>query len=315
MDEENKTREQLLKELNTLKVRVAEIDMLEHELMKNKEKLRALEQAVDNMHIGVTISDIEGNILYTNPAEAQMHGYTVDELIGREVRIFAPNGIWNQMTREQAGKLKRMSREGVNVRKDGSTIHVHLISDVVKNAKGEPVALITTSDEITFRKQSAAIQNALLKISNRASAATSLKKLVDDIHNVVGGLIYARNFYLALYDRGSTMVTFPYYVDEFSVTPAPSPLSKGLLEYVITSGEVLYATQDNLEDIIKHDGIEAMDTPFVNWLGIPLANGGQIIGVLVIKSYTDDIQFGEMEQDLLTFVSQQLVAAIVRLGK
>jgi PAS domain-containing protein len=36
-----------------------------------------LEQAVGTMQLGVTITDVSGHILYTNAAEASMHGYSV----------------------------------------------------------------------------------------------------------------------------------------------------------------------------------------------------------------------------------------------
>ena len=113
MDDQNKSKEQLLKELSTLKVRLAEGDMLDAEHRRTSEKLRATEQIVDSMRMGVTLSDIDGRILYTNPAEAAMHGYDTAELIGQEVRIFAPNGIWNPLTRDQAKKLKRLTRPGI----------------------------------------------------------------------------------------------------------------------------------------------------------------------------------------------------------
>jgi len=35
------------------------------------------------MQLGVTITDTEGMIIYTNAAEARMHGYSVEELIAK----------------------------------------------------------------------------------------------------------------------------------------------------------------------------------------------------------------------------------------
>ncbi|MRR09210.1 PAS domain S-box protein [bacterium] len=173
MNDGDKTKEQLLKELSTLKVRLAEADVLEAELRSSREKLAAMEQIVGSMHVGVTLSDIAGRILYTNPAEAAMHGYAVDELIGKEVRVFAPDGIWNPLTKQQVRKLKRLTREGINVRKDGTTIRVLLTSDVVKNQQGEPVAIITTSEEITARKQAEDVMAAMFKLAERTAMAAT----------------------------------------------------------------------------------------------------------------------------------------------
>jgi len=52
--------------------------------------LRELKQAVETMQVGLTIADIHGKITFTNPADARIHGYTPEELVGKDVRIFAP---------------------------------------------------------------------------------------------------------------------------------------------------------------------------------------------------------------------------------
>ncbi len=315
MEDQEKSKDQLINELRALRIRLAEAEVQDLEHGRTRQKLRALEQLVDTMSLGVTISDIEGRILYSNPAEAQMHGYQVKELIGREVRIFAPNGIWNPMTKEQARKIKRLSREGLNIRKDGSIFPVHLASDVVKNAAGEPVAIITTSEEVTGKKQARALQSALYKISQKAASAPSLEQLFSDMHSILGGLIYARNFLVALYDEDTQILEFPYHIDEFSATPPPAKLGKGLFEYVIKSGQVLFATSETVAEKMRAGEMDEMNSPFVNWLGIPLKKGERTTGIMVIKSYTEEISFSETEKDLLIFVAQQIVGAIDRLKK
>lgn len=315
MEDQEKSKEQLINELHALRIRLSEAEVQDLEHGRTRQKLRALEQLVDTMSLGVTISDIEGRILYSNPAEAQMHGYEINELTGQEVRIFAPNGIWNPMTKEQARKIKRLSREGLNVRKDGSFFPVHLISDVVKNSVGEPVAIITTSEETTIKKQAQALQSALYKISQKANSAQNLEQLFSDTYNILGGLIYARNFLVALYDESTQILEFPYHIDEFSATPPPAKLGKGLFEYVIKSGQVLFATSETIAEKMRAGEMDEMTSPFVNWLGIPLKKADKTVGIMVIKSYTEEISFTETEKDLLIFVAQQIVGAIDRLKK
>jgi PAS domain S-box-containing protein len=315
MDDRERSKEDILKELNALRVRLAEAEVQDLELVRTRQKLQALEQLVDTMSLGVTISDIEGRILYSNPAEAQMHGYQVKELIGQEVRIFAPNGLWNPMTKEQARKIKRLSREGLNVRKDGTVFPVHLVSDVVKNSSGEPIAIITTSEEMTAQKQAQAMQSALYKISHKANAAQNPEQLFSDIHSILGGLMYARNFLVALYDDDTQILEFPHHIDEFSATPPPAKLGKGLFEYVIKSGQVLFASSETIAEKMRAGEMDEMTTPFVNWLGVPLKKGDKTVGIMVIKSYTEEISFSDSEKDLLIFVAQQIVGALERLKK
>ncbi len=81
-----------------------------------------------------------------------MHGYAIEELIGKDVRIFAPPELWNPMTPEQIEEMKSFRGETVNIRKDKSIFNVNLMSDVVKNIAGHPIGIVTTCEDITNRK-------------------------------------------------------------------------------------------------------------------------------------------------------------------
>jgi PAS domain S-box-containing protein len=310
---EDKSKEQLAKELHALRIRLAESEVAESEIRHLRLKLSALEQVVDNLPLGVTITNLKGRILYTNPAEAGMHGYMVDELLGRDISVFVPGGSWEPMSPEQVSGFRHLTRDGINVRRDGSIFHVRLTSDVIRDSRGDPLGIVTTSEEITKKKQERAYQEALYKISNRCSQAGDFRRLCGDIHNIVGGLIFARNFFVALHRAETDVLEYVYYVDEFSAAPAPAPLGKGLVHEVIRSGEYLFASQETLELMIQEEGVDAVDTPFVGWLGVPLKSGDRVLGLLAIRSYTEDIAFGREEQELLTFVAQLLSGAVMRL--
>ncbi|HUO76746.1 MAG TPA: EAL domain-containing protein [Thermodesulfovibrionales bacterium] len=118
---------------------------------RNEGTLLSLQKAVETMQIGVTITDRNGKIIYINPADAEMHGYRVEELTGKDARIFAPPHIWKAKSPESM--LMRFRRETMNTRKDGSTFPVQLMSDVVTDAEGEVFAVITTCEDITERKR------------------------------------------------------------------------------------------------------------------------------------------------------------------
>src|SRR5688500_1952390 len=83
-------------------------------------RLRQLEKAFETMQLGVTITDLERRIVYTNAADAHMHGWEPSELLGRDARVFAPPGIGREMPRATVLSITRWKRESVNVRKDGT---------------------------------------------------------------------------------------------------------------------------------------------------------------------------------------------------
>ena len=115
--------------------------------------LRMLRKAVETMQLGVTITDPDGRILYCNPADARMHGYAVEELIGQHARIFAPAEHARPLPPGKLGDVSSWSRETVNLRRVGSQFPVLLRSDVVRDAAGRPVALVTCCEDLTERKR------------------------------------------------------------------------------------------------------------------------------------------------------------------
>lgn len=143
-----------VKERTIQLVRVNEELKKEIEERKNAEEaLISLWKAVESMQVGVTITDLEGNIVYTNPSEAKMHGWQVEELIGKKSRIFAPSGFWDPMTVEKIEKVGTLTRDTTNIRKDGSVFPARLTSDVVKSDKGDPMYIVSACVDITKRKK------------------------------------------------------------------------------------------------------------------------------------------------------------------
>lgn len=122
-----------------------------------EEVLRRLEQALATTEVGITITDNEGRIVYTNPADAQMHAYTVDELIGQPATIFAPSEY--QITppsEEEAKGFLHWKRERINIRKDGTKFPVRLISNPITDSQGRSLGKVVVCEDITEYKRAEA---------------------------------------------------------------------------------------------------------------------------------------------------------------
>ena len=153
---------------------------------------------------------------------------------------------------------------------------------------------------------------ATYRISQAAHTAGSLQDLFRAIHEIVGELMPARNFYIALCDSDCTLITFPYFVDEYDPPPAPKPPGRGLTEYVLRSGEPLLGTPAVFEDLVRRGEVESIGAPSIDWLGVPLKVEGRVIGVLVVQSYTERVRYTERQRRALEFVSTQVAMAIER---
>jgi PAS domain S-box-containing protein len=167
-----KTKRQLLEELQVVRRQLADLEGIDAARDQAVDTLRRFEKVVETMQLGVTITDLDGTILYTNPADAQLHGYEQDELAGKDVGVFAPKGRRRPLTLEELNAMSSWSRESVNARKDGTTFPAQLMSDVVRDGEGVPIAVVTTCEDITIRKSAEEILQERLRKSQQIAVLT-----------------------------------------------------------------------------------------------------------------------------------------------
>jgi PAS domain S-box-containing protein len=122
----------------------------------------------------------------------------------------------------------------------------------------------------------------------------------------------AKNFYIALYDKNSNLISFPYFVDEVDEPFPPSPPGKGLTEYVLRTGEPLFASPEVFRDLVNRREVELVGVDSFDWLGVPLKIRSNTIGVLVVQSYNKNERYTLEDLDHLVFVADQVAMAIER---
>ena len=150
---------------------------------RQSEKSRlALQKAVENLPIGVTVTDTEGRIVYANPAEERMHGYRRGELVGLPARSLVPPSFAHPLRTDEIAKLRAWKRERPNLRKDGTSFPAQLMSDAVRDSDGTLIGIVTTCEDISERKQAEErlIRNAMYdELSGLPNRALFRERLVN----------------------------------------------------------------------------------------------------------------------------------------
>ncbi|PKL84282.1 MAG: hypothetical protein CVV24_00965 [Ignavibacteriae bacterium HGW-Ignavibacteriae-3] len=195
-------------------------------------------------------------------------------------------------------------------RPDGTLVDCEISLKAI-TIEGHKVIQATMRD-ITQKLKFETIREALFQISEAAFTASDMTTLYKKIHEVVGTLMIAKNFYIALYDEKAGMISFPYMIDEYDPPYPPKKLGKGLTEYVLRKGKsILINAQIDLE--LRRTGeVEMVGTPTSIWLGVPLKVEGKAIGVIVVQDYENENAYGEEEMQVLNFVSEQIAQVIER---
>jgi len=136
-----------------------ELERVDRELVVQASKrrhaersLRMLEKAVETMSIGVSITDLEGTLLYVNPAGAQMFGYAVDELLGRPADLVGAEAPAARPLEAWADH-QPWTHERVVSGRDGRRVPVRLVADAVRDENGSILALVTSCEDITERRR------------------------------------------------------------------------------------------------------------------------------------------------------------------
>jgi PAS domain S-box-containing protein len=168
------------------------------------------------------------------------------------------------------------------------------------------------------------LQKAMFQISEAAHAAGDLDSLYARIHQIISGLLAAKNFYIALLDPATELISFPYFVDELAAGPPdPRKITTGLTGQVLRTGRPLLVTRSMLArkrqvgEAVIIDGVTEL--PFIEagrpaacWLGVPLLFGNRARGVMAVQDYHDETVFGEDEKAVLVFIAEQTALAIER---
>jgi PAS domain S-box-containing protein len=166
------------------------------------------------------------------------------------------------------------------------------------------------------------IQGALYRIAELASSARDMQEFYREVHAVVGDLMYANNFFIALYDDERQLISWPYYVDEIDLdVPDPNQWdafgegnARGATAYVLRTGEAQLLTYARMLELIEQGEIELVGAlpEDSNWLGVPLVADGHPLGVVAVQSYTRDVKYTEEDKELLAFVGQHIGVALSR---
>jgi diguanylate cyclase (GGDEF)-like protein len=166
--------------------------------------------------------------------------------------------------------------------------------------------------QVLERQRGERLQAALFRIAELASTTDSIEGFYAAVHRIVGGLLYARNFYIAVLSEDGTELAFPYSADERDRIRAPRKLTNGLTEYVLRHGTALLVNAAEIARLRAEGKVTKLGADAVCWLGVPLVGAEQAQGVLVVQTYSPEHYYTPRDQELLTFVSYQIASALER---
>jgi diguanylate cyclase (GGDEF)-like protein len=227
---------------------------------------------------------------------------------GIVMQSYRPDTHYTQHDRELLGYVAQHVQSALERRQ----AHAELERRVADRTAALREANRVLRQQVLQRQRGERLQAALFRIAELASASESLDNFYAAVHRVIGGLIYARNFYIALLDDETQQLTFPYSVDEIDSVRPPRRHGRGATEYVLRHGKPLLAGPEDIDRLVALGEITQFGARSVCWLGVPLLLGERVMGVLAVQSYSPEHTYNERDQELLTFVSYHVANALQR---
>jgi PAS domain S-box-containing protein len=150
----------------------------------------------------------------------------------------------------------------------------------------------------------------LNKVGQAIATSLELDILLNTIYHQVSQLMDAAYFYIALYDAVSDELTFPLVFENGERKRYSGRRARnGLTEYVIRQRRPILI-QEQTEHVIANLGLEVIGNPSLSWLGVPVAVGDKVLGVITVQSFNRSHAYGQKDMALLSTLAAQAAIAL-----
>jgi signal transduction histidine kinase len=171
--------------------------------------------------------------------------------------------------------------------------------------------------EVAERRRAEQIQRALYQIAELSASAKGTDELAASLHRIIGGLMVAKNFLIALAHPETGELSVPYYADEKdNYTPNQRfPLGAGMVSYVLQTRQAQLHDAGSIARLREAGKVREPlgNIDVASWIGAPMLVHEEAYGVMVVQSYDPAILYTKLELDLLAFIASHVAVAIARM--
>ena len=167
-----------------------------------------------------------------------------------------------------------------------------------------------------------AVQAMVLEISQISASSSDVSGFLRAVHHALGRIMYAANFYVALYDPASHAIRYAYRLDEIDAPLDPdtwfvldSPDQSPTAWVILNRKPLLMTAEEDAarENAVIAAGGEAWGSGAraEHWMGCPLLDQQkQPLGAMVIQSYDTSHTYSEEDQALFALIANHISSAL-----
>jgi len=285
----------------------------EEALAKEQFLINAL---MNNLTDHVYFKDLESKFIRNNKAHTLSFGFNDPiQLIGKSDFDFFEEKAARQAFDDEQAIIKSgrpIMKEEKLKRKDSTDAWFSAIKMPLRDNNGNIIGTFGISRDITQRKRIELESYALFEITEGITVTSNLDELLKLIHSSLAKVVYAENFFVALYSGVTKLFSFPYFVDKVDTTPEPTSMGKSCSAYVFRTVKPLLLTQQIFDKLVEQNEVELVGSNSPSWIGIPLQTPSKVIGVMVLQHYEKENVYSERDVKFLISIANQIAISIDR---
>jgi signal transduction histidine kinase/CheY-like chemotaxis protein len=213
--------------------------------------------------------------------------------------LSSPQDLFNKDFSELFQRIVSENRE----------INYYSLEPITSTIKNDLITVIVHNKTEFYREKE--ITKLLLSLSKADHESKDLKQLFLSYQKELDSIMDARNMFIVLWDRLRLNLSLQFFDDEFD-SYNEFPKGKTLSGYVIESGKSLLVNEDQIFSLQKEGIIDVIGTPAKCWMGVPLRNKGEIIGLIAVQSYKSSNEYSPSDLKILEYVSNKIAISIQR---
>lgn len=158
-------------------------------LKKNTEsELDQLITAINQISEVIVITDLDGKIIYTNPAFERLTMYSLTEVSGKKMNLLKSGHNGNELYKKMWKTIlsgNSWSGNLINKKKNGDIYEEHCVITPVRNVQGAIVSFVSIKRDITEEKK---LENNLRNSQKLQAIGTLAGGIAHDFNNILMGM-------------------------------------------------------------------------------------------------------------------------------
>jgi len=257
----------------------------------------------------------DGEFLFVNDSFGRVLGYAPEELLGKPFTCLQP-------ATEAAALGERfaaiISQEGASaschcsLRTKSGQLRWFDIQAVNRLRDPDVQGVLFSYQDVTEFHRLEAQRMVLSDVVHALNQTSNLDELLSQIHGALKKVMYAENFFVALFDPQTEMFHFPFFADQFDPPPAPQKVARTCMAYVFRTAESCLIPQSEFDRLAAEGEVELVGSASPAWLGVPLKTPNATIGVLVVQHYQNENAYDQRDLEFLDSAGGHIALAIER---